>query len=197
MTMPTMPIEFSVAAYRFGHSMVRAAYDWNAVFNTWGRNARSVVRLLGYLGLPRAVGDNALPSNWIADWRRLYPFASIGRPDSNPRRGVQPRAANRHETAANPLPGTTAGRLRRLGRRPAAPWRPTSRSGTSPGPAWSSSQRGSRWRRSCASKGVRPDAALTANQIAGAGNGAVLDDLSPNQRARFVSETPLLVLRPA
>jgi Animal haem peroxidase len=30
---PTMPIEFSVAAYRLGHSMVRDAYNWNAIFN--------------------------------------------------------------------------------------------------------------------------------------------------------------------
>ncbi|MEP7342260.1 MAG: peroxidase family protein [Acidobacteriota bacterium] len=28
-----MPLEFSVAAYRFGHSMVRAAYDFNLNFN--------------------------------------------------------------------------------------------------------------------------------------------------------------------
>ena len=26
---PTMPIEFSIAAFRLGHSMVREAYDWN------------------------------------------------------------------------------------------------------------------------------------------------------------------------
>ena len=30
--MPTMPIEFSVAAFRLGHSMVRADYSWNKVF---------------------------------------------------------------------------------------------------------------------------------------------------------------------
>ena len=31
-SMPTMPIEFSVAAFRLGHSMVRAEYSWNKVF---------------------------------------------------------------------------------------------------------------------------------------------------------------------
>src|SRR3954452_4331294 len=30
---PTMPIEFSVAGFRLGHSMVRAAYNWNAIFD--------------------------------------------------------------------------------------------------------------------------------------------------------------------
>ena len=30
---PTMPIEFSVAAFRLGHSMIREAYNWNRVFD--------------------------------------------------------------------------------------------------------------------------------------------------------------------
>ena len=30
---PTMPIEFSVAAFRLGHSMIRQAYNWNAAFD--------------------------------------------------------------------------------------------------------------------------------------------------------------------
>lgn len=34
--LPTMPIEFSVAAYRLGHSMVRGAYQWNSVFRAGG-----------------------------------------------------------------------------------------------------------------------------------------------------------------
>ena len=29
---PTMPIEFSVACFRLGHSMIRPAYNWNKVF---------------------------------------------------------------------------------------------------------------------------------------------------------------------
>ena len=45
-----MPIEFSVAAYRLGHSMVRPQYEWNRVFNSLagGVPARvsSVVRIL-------------------------------------------------------------------------------------------------------------------------------------------------------
>ena len=30
---PTMPIEFSVAAFRLGHTMIRRAYNWNARFD--------------------------------------------------------------------------------------------------------------------------------------------------------------------
>ncbi|HYH35400.1 MAG TPA: peroxidase family protein, partial [Nocardioides sp.] len=32
LSVPTMPVEFSVAAFRFGHSMIRSTYDWNAQF---------------------------------------------------------------------------------------------------------------------------------------------------------------------
>ncbi|HKG35222.1 MAG TPA: peroxidase family protein, partial [Solirubrobacterales bacterium] len=30
---PTMPIEFSIAGFRLGHAMVRAAYNWNKIFD--------------------------------------------------------------------------------------------------------------------------------------------------------------------
>ena len=33
MEVPTMPIEFSVAAFRLGHSMIRDAYNWNVAFD--------------------------------------------------------------------------------------------------------------------------------------------------------------------
>ena len=76
---PTMPIEFSAAAFRLGHSMARAAYDWN-------RHRDPSIATLGRLfelsagggkldGLPR------LPSPWIADFRRLYDFTEARRRD--------------------------------------------------------------------------------------------------------------------
>jgi hypothetical protein len=69
---PTMPIEFSVAAFRLGHSMVRRAYDWNVEFD----NGEGTLDLLfSFSGTGGFLGEGSrLPSNWIADFRRLYPF---------------------------------------------------------------------------------------------------------------------------
>jgi hypothetical protein len=69
---PTMPIEFSVAAFRLGHSMIRAAYDWNARFPD---GAGTLDLLFQFSGTSGNLGGNPrLPSNWIADFRRLYHF---------------------------------------------------------------------------------------------------------------------------
>ena len=45
-TIPTMPIEFSIAAFRLGHAMVRDVYDWNAAFPSGAGHARLPVRVL-------------------------------------------------------------------------------------------------------------------------------------------------------
>jgi len=73
---PTMPIEFSVAAYRLGHSMVRGSYNWNKIFD----DGFGTLDLLftfsatsGDLG-----GFPRLISSWIADFRRLYDFPAGG-----------------------------------------------------------------------------------------------------------------------
>ncbi len=79
---PTMPVEFSVAAYRLGHSMVRDAYDWNRVFDDGGGTLELLFTFSatgGDLG-----GHTTLPSNWIADFRRLYKFIDAGRADLRP-----------------------------------------------------------------------------------------------------------------
>lgn len=70
-----MPFEFSVAAFRFGHTMARPTYDWNGFFGKDGvRQPHATFRQLfqftgngGMAGLPFPT----LPSNWLADWARL------------------------------------------------------------------------------------------------------------------------------
>jgi Animal haem peroxidase len=97
---PTMPLEFAVASYRLGHSMVRGAYQWNRVFNgsPTGLTIATLQLLFTFTGTagnftpgPLPDLDNpdlgtfeTLPTNWIADFRRLYDFAEADRPDLAP-----------------------------------------------------------------------------------------------------------------
>jgi len=72
-----MPLEFSVAAYRFGHSMVRAAYDYNRNFGRPGVVIPSApFRLIfNFTGSGRPqpfAGDTTvLPFNWVIEWDRF------------------------------------------------------------------------------------------------------------------------------
>jgi hypothetical protein len=78
-SVPTMPIEFSVAAFRLGHSMVRETYNWNRVFDD---GAGTLGFLFTFSGTSGDLGAGVrLPSNWIADFRRLYDFGEAGRAD--------------------------------------------------------------------------------------------------------------------
>src|SRR6185436_13177536 len=57
-SMPTMPLEFSVAAFRLGHSMVRAQYRWNKFFP-----AATLEQLFQFGGLGGDLGwGNRLPN---------------------------------------------------------------------------------------------------------------------------------------
>lgn len=85
-----LPIEFSVAAFRYGHSMVRAEYDWNRFF---GRSVGGVANLLDRAGsgllfaftgnadvpMPNPDGGSfeRLPTHWGAEWDRLLPAGPI------------------------------------------------------------------------------------------------------------------------
>lgn len=70
-----MPLEFTVAAYRFGHSMVRANYNFNLNFNTSGEPGTfpaSLELLFTFTALTGELGDNdTLPDNWIIEWENF------------------------------------------------------------------------------------------------------------------------------
>jgi len=78
-----MPLEFSVAAYRFGHTMIRGAYDWNRNFGLPGNNLQSdatFVQLFQFTGKARptfAFGLPTLPTNWPVEWSRFVDPDSI------------------------------------------------------------------------------------------------------------------------
>lgn len=72
-----MPVEFSAAAFRLGHSLVRNAYEWNMVFSSTGRAFRPGLNLFfefskvsGDLG-----GSPTLPTDWTVDWKRMFDFS--------------------------------------------------------------------------------------------------------------------------
>lgn len=70
-----MPVEFSAAAYRFGHSMIRTRYNYNTFFENAGLDLLfTFTALSGNIGpfpLPAGEGSDTLPENWIIEWDRL------------------------------------------------------------------------------------------------------------------------------
>ena len=175
---PTMPIEFSVAAFRLGHSMVRRQYNWNKIFDA---GAGSLDLLFEFSGLSGTLGGGPrLPSTWIADFRRLYDFGEAGRADLVVPAGKFNRAMRIDTRLVNPLnhvPGFPAGEdnlaFRNLSRAKMVTL------GT-----------GQQLSAFLKSKGVNLTK-LTAAQIREGNKGAQLDGLTRGQRAALVQNTPL------
>jgi hypothetical protein len=68
-----MPLEFSFAAFRFGHTMVRDQYDFNINFGPQGRLSTAPLSLLfTFTALSGQLGESlTLPENWIIEWERF------------------------------------------------------------------------------------------------------------------------------
>ena len=70
-----MPLEFAVAAFRFGHTMVRSDYDFNVNFNTSGAPntfSATLQRLFTFTALSGDLGTfDTLPENWIIEWENF------------------------------------------------------------------------------------------------------------------------------
>ncbi|MGK5632238.1 peroxidase family protein [Streptomyces sp. URMC 123] len=210
---PTMPIEFSVAAYRFGHSMVRESYQWNRVFNGNGgpggpATLGALFRFSGTSGNlspgpddlsdlddPESGALLRLPSNWIADFRRLFDFTEAGRDDlAVPDREFN--VARRIDTRlVDPLAALPTGSFAERGR-PAPP--PAHRNLAFRNLTRAAMVELATGPQMAREMGIEP---LTADQIlVGHGNGgALLDGLPEPMRRDIVEHTPLwfYVLREA
>jgi hypothetical protein len=98
-----LPLEFSVAGYRFGHSMVRALYDFNRNFGRPGAiiNKSELRFLFDFTGGGKALETSKrLPNVWIIDWTRFV--------DTHPEKfqdGLPARVARKIDTAIAPLLG--------------------------------------------------------------------------------------------
>jgi len=77
-TRPYMPVEFSGAAYRFGHSMVREDYK----LNDRTPNAPLFKARPGDQGR-RLEGNRRLPRELVIEWKHFLPITTITRPQAS------------------------------------------------------------------------------------------------------------------
>ncbi len=89
---PYMPLEFSVAAYRMGHSLIRQSYEFNRVFSTGSGEGRARLHQL-LLNTGPGV-EVPLETKWIIDWQHFFSLDPA----------VSPNPSRRLDTVlANPL----------------------------------------------------------------------------------------------
>lgn len=66
-----LPLEFSVAAFRFGHSMTRDVYNYNGTFE---RTPLFQLLLPGFLNQ-----YHHIPTEWTIDWKRFFDGRNLAR----------------------------------------------------------------------------------------------------------------------
>ena len=89
---PFIPVEFSVAAYRFGHSMVRPIYRLNQTIPRFA--------IFSIDPLTSLTGFREFPSQWAIDWRLFFDFGN--HPDPLSPQRIQP-AYKIDSSLVNPL----------------------------------------------------------------------------------------------
>src|SRR3954451_7655588 len=75
---PMMPVEYSVAAYRFGHSMIRAEYELRDVPDTDGE---SLTRPIFSPDGRDLRGSRPLPAELALDWNYFFDVPGLDSPD--------------------------------------------------------------------------------------------------------------------
>ncbi len=113
-----MPLEFSTAAYRFGHTMVRNNYDFNLNFGDAGLNnsdpgeileSASFELLFAFTGKggQRLKDTDAptirttLPFNWIIEWERFFDTDQVNSAEKRFTRKLDTKLALPLQTMAN------------------------------------------------------------------------------------------------
>jgi hypothetical protein len=79
-TGPFIPIEFAVAAYRIGHSMVRPSYSLNKTIVDAGPGPRIPVFKPGGAATDALNGFEPLPDSWGLDWGFFFPGVASVQP---------------------------------------------------------------------------------------------------------------------
>ena len=82
-----IPVEFSMAAFRFGHSMVRDEYVINE------KHDRVELKELLYLTGTSGGASPSLPADWVIDWQRFF-FIGAGRDSAQASRAIDTRIAH-------------------------------------------------------------------------------------------------------